>query len=396
MTRAAIYARMSTDGGTPVKEEKPSKRRNQGQIKQRGERTFLVCWYLGRDATGKRKYGAETVHGTKRQAQKVLRDKLGRRDKGLAAPSPSSIPLVRDFIETWKASQSAARLRDRTRRDYLDILKRHVTPKLGHLRLDQVHTAEIEESVVGPIVSKGHHRTARLAVCALSRLYRAALKDRTLGLIGNPCLGVEVATKHRAGVQPFTADERRAFRTAIKGTDHEALWLLMMLTGLGPGEALALGWEHLDLDAGTLRVQRTLDTKAGELVNDTKRPTRKRTVPLVPELRGVLRERWLAAGRPPAGLVFADQLGQPLDLHNLRARHFKPAVEAAKIKRRVRIYDLRHGFATAALEAGADVKTVSELMGHAGTRTTLDVYSHVTDERKREAAKRIGDALLRS
>jgi site-specific recombinase XerD len=60
----------------------------------------------------------------------------------------------------------------------------------------------------------------------------------------------------------------------------------------------------------------------------------------------------------------------------------------------VRIYDLRHGFATAALEAGADVKTVSELMGHSSTRTSLDVYSHVTDARKREAANRIGEALL--
>jgi site-specific recombinase XerD len=60
----------------------------------------------------------------------------------------------------------------------------------------------------------------------------------------------------------------------------------------------------------------------------------------------------------------------------------------------VRIYDLRHGFATAALEAGADAKTVSELMGHAGTRTTLDVYSHVSDERKRVAAERVGQTLL--
>jgi integrase len=139
-----------------------------------------------------------------------------------------------------------------------------------------------------------------------------------------------------------------AFRKAIQGTPHEALWLLMMLTGLGPGEVLALAWEHLDLEAGVLRVARTLDTKAGELVEDTKRPSRKRVVPLVSELRGLLRERWLAAGRPPAGLLFADQLGQPLDLHNLRARHFKPALEAAEITRRVRIYDLRHGFATAA------------------------------------------------
>ena len=84
----------------------------------------------------------------------------------------------------------------------------------------------------------------------------------------------------------------------------------MMLTGLGPSEALALGWEHLDLEAGTLRVARTLDCKALQLIEDTKRPSRKRVVPLVTDLRGVLRERWMAAGQPEAGLVFATTKGK--------------------------------------------------------------------------------------
>lgn len=107
----------------------------------------------------------------------------------------------------------------------------------------------------------------------------------------------------------------------------------------------------------------------------------------------MLRERWLAAGRPGEGLVFEDAEGKPLDLDNLRARHFRPALERAEIKRAVRVYDLRHGFATAALEAGADTRTVADLMGDSSTRTTLDVYQHVSDERKRSAANAIAAAL---
>src|SRR5262249_25946465 len=132
-------------------------------------------------------------------------------------------------------------------------------------------------------------------------------------------------------------------------------------------------------------------------VEDTKRPSRKRTVPLVPELWALLREKWMAAGRPAAGLVFMVQRGRhrgkPLDLHNLRSRHFKPALKTAKITRKVRIYDLRHGFATAGLEAGMDTKTVSALMGHSSTRITEDVYQHVSDGLKREAAERIAERL---
>ena len=81
---------------------------------------------------------------------------------------------------------------------------------------------------------------------------------------------------------------------AIKGTEHECLWLVMMLTGLGPGEALGLGWEHLDLDAGTLRMARTLDCESGVFVYDAKRESRKRTVPLVRELRDATRYAALA------------------------------------------------------------------------------------------------------
>jgi integrase len=368
--------------------------RAQGQIIAKGEGRWRIRWFRGLRTDGRRDYASETVYGTKKQAAKALREKMGRQDRGIAAPSRSSIPLLREQVEAWKESQAAARLRARTRSDRVEMLARHVTPKLGHLRLDTIHTATIEREVVGPLVARGCHRSAQLAVAALSAIYRDALKDPTLGLNGNPCRGATVGKGKRAEVRPLTAEERKAFRGAIAGTDHECLWLLMLLTGLGPGEALGLGWEHLDLDAGMLRVARTLDTRAGVLVDDAKRESRKRVVPLVPERRAMLRERWMAAGRPSAGLLFADSTGRPLDLHNLRQRHFRPAVERAGIKRRIRIYDLRHTFCTVALESGVDPLAVARLMGHSSTAMVFNVYGHVSDTRKREAADRIGEALL--
>src|SRR5690606_33382777 len=300
-----------------------------GQIEKRGPRRWRVRWYIGRDASGKRRYGSLMVEGTRRDAERALRETLARKADGFAVPSPSTMPTLRAYVKTWEKSTSAATLRDRTRRDYLEKLTRYVLPALGETRLDAIHASKIEDLVVAPLRERGHLRTARLAVCALSRVYRAAVKDRSLGLRGHPCAGVEIGRKPRAEVRPPSAEERAAFREAIRGTQHEALWLLMMLTGLGPGEALALGWEHVDLDAGTLRVVRTLDCKARVLVNDTKRPSRRRVVPLAPELRALLRERWLAAGRPSAGLVFTDSLGEPLELDNLRTRHFRPALKRA-------------------------------------------------------------------
>src|SRR5262249_34127403 len=159
---------------------------------------------------------------------------LTKGDRGLAVPSPSSLPTLSQYVERWKTGESASRLRDRTRRDYVALLDRHVLPVLGHTRLDAIHTAEVEDRVVAPLRARGHLRSARLAVCALSRIYVAALKDRSLGLVGNPCSSVEIGRKPRAAVRPLDAKERARFRAAIGGTEHEPLWLLMMLTGLGP------------------------------------------------------------------------------------------------------------------------------------------------------------------
>ena len=367
--------------------------RRGGQIEKRGVGTYRLRWYTGR-VGGRRTYGSETVRGTRKQAERRLREILGKQDHGQAVPSRARIPTLRVYVDRWKTSEAAHTLRERTRRDYLAMLERHVLPELGDARLDAIHAATVEDLVVKPLSAKAKLRTARLAVSALSRVYRSALKDRTLGLVGNPCAGVEIGRKPRRPVQPLTPEERGKFREAIEGTEHEALWLLLMFTGLSPNEALALGWEHVDLRAGLVRVERTLDCKTRELVEDTKRPARRRTVPLAAELRAMLLERQMASGGSGAsGLVFAGRDGRPLDLDNLRSKHFRPALTAAKIDRSVRIYDLRHGFATSGLEAGLDVKDVATLMGHSSTRTTQDVYQHVSGERKREAAKRIAQAL---
>lgn len=129
----------------------------------------------------------------------------------------------------------------------------------------------------------------------------------------------------------------------------------------------------------------------------------RRALPLSPEVRQALLAEHLRAGRPEAGLVFPDRRGKPLDPTNLLRRHFRPALERARIGdealpaqrvKELRLYDLRHGFATAALESGADVRTTADLMGHASTKMTMEVYQHVSDERKREASERIGSRLF--
>jgi integrase len=154
--------------------------------------------------------------------------------------------------------------------------------------------------------------------------------------------------------------ELRAFLKAVRGTRYEAVFVLMVGTGMRPSEMLALRWEDVDLETGALRVRRTLPKgwqrrlrEGRDPFEETKTEAGERAVDLAPPVVAALRahrarqgEQRLLAGsrwRDPYGLVFASSTGRPLDWDNLRARHFKPALRRAEIPQdRFRAYDLRH------------------------------------------------------
>ena len=118
----------------------------------------------GSAATGRRRCAAT---GRTRRRPFARRQ---RQDRGQAVPSPSRIPTLRKYVATWrKAGAGAYKLRERTFRDYLDLLERHVLTPLGDARLDTLRAVRIEAELVAPLRDRGHLRTARLAVCALSR-----------------------------------------------------------------------------------------------------------------------------------------------------------------------------------------------------------------------------------
>lgn len=102
-----------------------------GQIEKRGNGSYRLRWYIGR-VNGKRQYGSKTVHGTKKAAERALREVLAKQDRGLAVPS--RIPTVAEYLEVWKQGEAAAKLRPRTLRDYLQTFMAHVIPALGKFR----------------------------------------------------------------------------------------------------------------------------------------------------------------------------------------------------------------------------------------------------------------------
>jgi integrase len=157
-----------------------------------------------------------------------------------------------------------------------------------------------------------------------------------------------------------------------QGTVHEGYVALAAAVGLRPGELLGLQWPDLDLEAGTLRVERTLARRAhvGLVVGPPKSKRSRRTVRIpafaVAALRahqGRQRVREAAAGDAwsHSGFVFTSDFGTALDPANIRRAFNGLLVEAALPH--MRLHDLRHAAATLMLSGGVDVRTVMEVMG---------------------------------
>src|SRR5690606_12306533 len=115
-----------------------------GQLIQRGERTWLVRVYLGRDpVTGKRRYHNKTIRGNKKDAQRYLNQMLAEKDLGtFVEPSRQTL---HEYLDEWLRVAAKPRLRERTYRDYEQLLRRYVRPALGSCRLAELSPVMIQD-----------------------------------------------------------------------------------------------------------------------------------------------------------------------------------------------------------------------------------------------------------
>ncbi len=169
------------------------------------------------------------------------------------------------------------------------------------------------------------------------------------------------------------------------------LLLLELSTGLRRGEICALQWNNLNFHTGELRVERQVHRVRGELaVSPPKTKAGNRSVILPAPVLSVLKAY---KGDVSSKWIFPSPVNEnsPRDPATVRKR-LQTVLQRAGCKK-VRFHDLRHVFCTTRLEHGMDVKTLSTIIGHVSSSTTLNVYAHVTDEMRRTAAVKIDQGI---
>lgn len=374
-----------------------------GQIIKRGDKTWLVRIFMGRDGSGKRRYMNKTVRGNKKDAEGYLSKTQTQISSGTFV-EPSFL-TIDEYLDKWLDAAARPRLSERTLADYSEVLKRYVRPKLGSKTLSQLQPLEIQELYSEMQERKLSARTVRGTHVVLSSALKQAVRWRMLFV--NPAQSVELPKRTRREMKALSPGEATAFLEAAREDPHGLVFALGLVTGMRPEEYLALQWKDIDLQQGTATVQRTLCWRrqkgGGWYFGEPKTSQSRRTVPLpasiVRELghhkaRQAQTRLKMGGDYQTLDLVFATATGGPLHSDNLATRNFRAIRERAKLPASITPYSLRHTCATLLLLAGENPKVVSERLGHSSIVMTLDTYSHVLPSMQQAATEKLEKMLF--
>jgi integrase len=342
----------------------------------------------------------------------VLRKANPQRPVAKAEAIKEAPLTVREFLERWlnatRASVGAGALRQ-----YESHVREHLVPSLGHHLL-----ADLERNpmIIQDAMASWKRKDGRdgdlssgFVKKVWSTLRTALNKARRLRHISsNPCDSVDPPKVERKEMNALSSVQVGDYLKAFDATTIGAAIALAIGSGCRCGELLGLRWRDVDLEGGTIRVERSLERIAIRTAKRVRYDLRfkepksrrsRRTIPVPPFAIDRLRryrveqaQRFMFAGVRPDGdtLVFDDD-GKPWVPTSFGMLYARLRDEAKLPK--VRLHDLRHSYASLLLESGADLKTVSTALGHSSVAITADTYAHVSPVMLKSAADRL-NALI--
>lgn len=378
-----------------------------GHLRKRGERSYELIVYLGRDPkTGKKQYQTHSVKGTKRKAESELARIVNDLQTG-GYVSPVKL-TVADFLDQWLRTYAEGNVSGKTFERYKGIVNLHLKPAFENLPLQRLTPLHIQSYYAG-LMKDGSRKDGREGgLSAQTVLHHHRILSEALAmavrwqlLARNPADAVDPPEVRPKEVKVIDQTETAWLLSAAEGTRLYVPILFAVTAGLRRGEILALAWEHLNLSTGAMRVSRSVEeTKQFGIRFKEAKGKRSRPVTLPSFLLDALRvhqqkqiemKEALGTDYCDEGLVCAQPDG----------RLWKPSAFTssyrALLKRRglsgPNFHALRHSHASHLLEDGIDLKLVSERLGHSRASFTLDRYIHLLPGRDQEAATRIDTSL---
>jgi integrase len=317
--------------------------------------------------------------------------------KGVHTAESSSV-TVAEVAELWLTRGEAEGLEPGTMRYYRDMVKLHVNPIVGHLKLSQLNQPTVERAKDKLLETRSRAMTQKAI-----KILKGILKDaKRRGLVSqNVAQDVSVKDQHRHKeeiVVPSPAEVRQLIDGATGR--WRPLLITAIFTGLRASELRGLTWDNVNLQEGMIHVRQRADRY--NTMGSPKSKAGRRDIPIGNFVVNTLKEWKLACPKGDLNLVFPNTIGKVESLANVYNRGFGPLQKgcgltvdtgekdqdgAPVLKARYGFHALRHFYASWLINQGFKPKHIQTLMGHSSITLTFDTYGHLFPSEEDEQAQ---------
>lgn len=320
--------------------------------------------------------------------QRVVKDWLEQQKRSIRDETwiADSSTRYGDYLDRYMAEVAAHTLKPKTIENYYFVIKNHIKPDLGELKLNQIRPEHLQK-LYAKKLSNGF---SKYTVVYIHRIVHKTLSTALRwGLVArNVADAVTPPTPDNKEITPLTVEEVKRLLTVLEGDRLYAYYVLLCSTGMRKGEGLGLQKSSLNLEDGTVIVRHNLSSVRGKglILGEPKSQKSRRELALPPFCVQALKDH-LEKYPSTSAYVFATSHGTPFSPRNI-LRHFKGKLKEAGLPEETRIHDLRHSFISWLL-TNTPISDVQAIAGHSQIQTTIGIYGHLMPGAKRAAADKI-------
>jgi len=372
----------------------------EGNIRKRKDGRWEGRYTAGYDA----KTGKRIIRNVLGKTQAEVKEKLKAaiaESQGIEVRKSEDEYTVATWLRTWYELYAKPNVRTATANRYQLIIEQYTVPRIGNIKLKKLTTRHLQKLYkellesgrihVGKNQDKGLSTTTVHSVhlmlhCALER----AVKERLIPR--NPCEDCIVPKPRKLDMKILPPEHMKAYLEAAERRGLLPMFYLELVSGLRKGELVALRWDDLNIQQRTISVSKQyVRNPDGSL--ELTRPKTENSVRLVSIPQAavdlLIQEHTL---HPDSPYLFPSPLTGEMYHPDSVVNFHKKILRDAGLGH-LRFHDLRHTFATTALQNGVDVKTVSSMLGHFDAGFTLRTYTHATRQKQDEAAQTMGNFM---
>ncbi|HYE10515.1 MAG TPA: site-specific integrase [Patescibacteria group bacterium] len=378
----------------------------QARENKKGQKVYDVLYRVEDPRTGKKKQMLKRGFKTKKEAQEFL---VGIQNKILTGSyvSPDNLTL-KDYLKDWLKVYAEPNLKPATIDGYRNNIERHIIPCIGHIPLQKLKAANIQEFYALKLKGdeEGNNALSGKSVVYIHRVLSQALKHALNKQLIPRNVANEVTPpkikKFKSEVYDVT--EIQKLLDIAKNTAMEVPVTLAALLGLRRGEVLGLKWDRVDFKNKTVIIDRQLSKSSkGPLLDSTKTESSNRDIPISDNIvkllksqkKKQLQDKLLLGNEYNDNNFVVCRINGDLISPDAFSHDFAQFLKDNNLKH-IRFHDLRHSYATMMLAHGESIHVTSKLMGHSSIKVTGDIYAHILDDVKRRASDNIDKLIFNS